>query len=326
LLNVLFTIDTETHPINKNWQSDNLQQDMARDIEGMVDGRCVGLDYELEVLARNNLKASFMVESLFSAVPEVGTDPLKGIIHRIQKGNHDIQLHLHCEWIPYCPALSVPYRGYLQHYYSSSEQEQLIGFASERLQECGALRPIAFRAGGYSADEETMHALQRAGFKYDTSFNIDFPEKCKLAAPPSLGSPHKVFGVQEIAVAAFQDFPGHFRPAQICACSSSEMTRALEQAELCGWRHFVIVCHSFEMLSGRWQGKMRIRNEVVSRFEKLCTYLGRHQDRFRTIGFDDLDVLHDDHGDPPPAIKGSLLNTAARMSMQALNRIRSRAL
>jgi hypothetical protein len=327
VLNVLFTIDTEVHPINKDWKSDGLQRDIRRDIEGLVDGRCVGLDYELEVLAKNGLKATFMVESLFSAVPEVGTDPLKGIIRRIQKDGHDIQLHLHCEWIPYCPEISIPYRGYLQHYYSSSEQQQLICFASEQLQKCGVKKPIAFRAGGYAADEGIMQALQRAGFKYDTSFYLGFHDKCKLPVPPSLGAPHKLFGVQEIAVAAFKDYPGHFRPAQICACSAREMMRALEQAEKHGWRHFVIVCHSFEMLTGRWQGKPGIRNEVVDRFEELCAYLGRHRDKFRTIGFDDLSTLPDYHGvAPPPDIRGNLINTAGRVFQQALNRIRSRAL
>lgn len=326
MLDVLITIDTEAHAIHRDWKFDNLQRDIRRDIEGLVDGRCVGLEYQLDVLAKNTLKATFMVESLFSAVPEVGPDPLKSVIRRIQDGRHDIQLHLHCEWIPYCPALCVPYRGYLQHYYNSSEQEQLISFASERLQECGASRPIAFRAGGFAADEATIHALQRAGFKYDTSFNIDFPGKCKLPAPPSFGVSHKMFGIEEFPVAAFQDFPGHFRPAQICACSENEMTHALEHAEQSAWRHFVIVCHSFEALTGRWEGKLRIRNEVVTRFEKLCAYLGSHSDRFRTIGFDDLEAVHQDREDLPPAIKGNPLNTVSRMSQQALNRIRSLAL
>jgi hypothetical protein len=55
MLDVLFTIDTEVHAINKDWKSDRLQRDIRRDIEGIVDGRCVGLDFELEVLAKNSL-------------------------------------------------------------------------------------------------------------------------------------------------------------------------------------------------------------------------------------------------------------------------------
>jgi hypothetical protein len=324
VLDVLLTIDTEAHAINQDWRSDGLRRDIRRDLDGLVDGRCVGIDYQLEVLAKHGLKACFMVESMFSAVPEIGTDPLKSIICRIQAGGHDIQLHLQCEWIPYISAISIPYRGYLQNFYSSSEQEQLISFASDRLQECGAPRPIAFRAGGYAADEGTMHALQRIGIRYDTSFNIGFPEKCGLTAPPSLGAPHKIFGIQEIAVAAFQDYPGHFRPAQLCGCSAREMIHALDQAELSGWKNFVIVSHSFEMLAGRWEGKPRIRNEVVDRFEKLCAYLGQHRDRFRTAGFDDLGLEPQVLVDPPPAIQGNLLNTAGRVFEQVLSRIRSR--
>jgi hypothetical protein len=324
VLDVLLTIDTEVHAIHRDWQSDGLRRDICRDLEGLVDGRCVGIDYQLEVLAKHGLKASFMVETMFAGVPEIGTDPLQSVISRIQAGRHDIQLHLQCEWIPYIPALSVPYRGYLQHFYSGSEQEELIQFASERLQECGAPRPIAFRAGGYAADEETLRALQRIGIQYDTSFNVGFPEKCKLSAPPSLGAQHEVFGVQEIAVAAFQDYPGHFRPAQICGCSANEMIYALDQAELHGWKNFVIVSHSFEMLAGRWEGKPRIRNEVVDRYEKLCEYLGQNRDRFRTAGFDDLDHPPQIAGDPPPAIQGTLLNTAGRVIEQVLSRIKSR--
>lgn len=322
MLDVLLTIDTEVHPINKDWRSDGLQRDIKRDIEGMVDGRRIGLDFELGVLARSGLKATFMVESMFSAVPEVGTAPLESVIRRIQNGGHDIQLHLHCEWIPYCPALSVPYRGNYQKYYSGSEQQQLICFAAKQLQQCGASKPIAFRAGMYAADEGTMRALHMADFKYDTSFNIDFPEICKLPTPPSLGAAHQISGVQEVAVSAFMDYPGHFRPTEICACSAHEMIRALEQAELSGWSHFVIVCHSFEMLSGRWQGKLRIRNEVVGRFEQLCAYLGRHRDRFRTAGFDDLHAMPDCERVPPP-IKGTPLNTAERVFEQAVNRIKN---
>lgn len=324
MLNVLITIDTEVHPINKDWRSDSLLRDMRRDIEGLVDGRNVGLDYQLDILARNGIKATFFVESLFSGVPEVGTEPLKSIIRRIRKGGHDIQLHLHCEWIPHCQGIGVPFRSHLQNKYDGAEQERLISFATERLQECGASKPIAFRAGGYSADEPSLNALKNLGFKYDTSFNIGYLDKCKLPGPPSFGVRYDICGIQEIPVAAFQDYPGHFRPAQICACSASEMIHALNKAEEYGWKQFVIVSHSFEMLSGRRTGRLRIRNEVLNRFEKLCAHLGKHGDKFRTVGFHDLDHFAEDGGELPAAIKWNLLNTAGRYFSQGLNRIRGR--
>lgn len=69
MLNVLLTIDTEVHPIHKDWMADCLRRDMDRDIEGIIDGRRVGLDYELEMLARNGLKATFSQKELVSKTP-----------------------------------------------------------------------------------------------------------------------------------------------------------------------------------------------------------------------------------------------------------------
>lgn len=321
MLNVLITIDLEAHPIHKDWKSDNLRRDISRDIEGRVGGREVGLDYQLDVFARHGLRAVFMVETLFSAVPEVGTAPLEGVIARIQRHGHEIQLHAHCEWIEYCPGIGIPFRGPLQRFYNQEEQTRLIRFASEKLQEAGAPAPIAFRAGGYAADEHTILALKQNGFQFDTSYNVDYPQKCRLPAPPSFGSLHKIHGIHEASVAAFQDYPGHWRPAQICACSYSEMVHALEQAEKHGWTHFVIVSHSFEMLSGRWQGKPRIREEVVARFEGLCKYLSDNRHKYSTVGFENLAGLGNS-GELPVGIRGNPVNTAGRLFEQALNRLR----
>src|ERR1017187_6023525 len=110
MLQVLLTIDTEVYPLLKDWKSDRLQRDIARDIYGKIDGEEVGLNYQLRMFAEHGLKATFMVESLFSGCPEVGLDPLKGIVSGILAGGHEVQLHLHTEWVPYVPALNLLYR------------------------------------------------------------------------------------------------------------------------------------------------------------------------------------------------------------------------
>lgn len=53
-------------------------------------------------------------------------------------------------WIPDCPDLNIEFRGGLLRSYSLEEQTELISFASQRLQACGAAKPLAFRAGDYS--------------------------------------------------------------------------------------------------------------------------------------------------------------------------------
>lgn len=324
MLNVLLTFDTEVHAIHPDWKRDRLKRDIDRDIEGLVNGRRVGLDYELDVLARNHLKAVFMVESLFSATPEVGEEPLRHVIQRIHSASHEIQLHLHCEWIQHGHSIGIPYRGKFQRQYSLEEQEHLLRFGCARLEECGAPRPTAFRAGGFAADASTLKALANSGFTYDSSFNAGFPEKCHLSPPRSFGSACFSNGTWEVPIAAFHDYPGHLRPAQVCACSARELIYALERAEKLGWKQFVILAHSFEMLSGRWQGKPAIRKEVVDTFERVCAFLGENCERFPTVGFDQLKTSEDHLAVPPGEIHGNLIFTAGRMLQRAATRGRSK--
>ena len=328
MLKVLITIDTETHPIIGDWKRDRLAADMKRDVYGQVDGQAVGLEYQLSMLSKHGLKASFMVESLFAAVPEVGQKPLRDIVGAITAAGHDIQLHPHPEWIRYLPDLGVPYRSHLLSVYSLAEQTAITRYATLRLEEAGALRPIAFRAGGFAANADTLLALEDCGFRYDSSYNRSYlGDKCSLPQPRFVGHLTDYNGVQELPVAVFQDFMGHFRPAQICACSSEEMIHALISAEAAGWDFFVIVSHSFEMLARRRHPSKPpvIRWDVVERFERLCQFLGSNADHFTTIRFTDLDRFsHRPVKDEPEiSIKGRFLNTVSRVAQQAFSRIQT---
>lgn len=329
MLKVLITIDTETHPVSRNWKQDHLAADMKRDLYGQIDGHTVGLEYQLKTLSQHALKASFMVESLFAAVPEVGEQPLRDIVHAIVSGGHDAQLHPHPEWIPYVPELDVPFRSHLLNAYSAAEQEALMRFAAVRLERAGAPHPIAFRAGGFAANADTLIALARCGVRYDSSFNRTYGQKkWRFPAPTSAGHLTDYNGVQELPVAVFQDFLGHFRPAQLCACSTAEMIHALTTAESSGWEYFVIVSHSFEMLTRRRHPSKApvIRWDVVERFEKLCQFLAENRERFPTIRFTDLagsvGAANSDSGGPH--IKGKVMNTISRFMQQAFSRIQTR--
>ena len=328
MLKVLITIDTETHPIAGNWKQDRLAADMKRDVYGQIDGSTVGLEYQLSTLSKHGLKASFMVESLFAAVPEVGEQPLRDIVSAIISAGHDVQLHPHPEWIPHVPDLNVPHRSHLLSDYPLAEQTAIMRYASLRLEQAGAPRPIAFRAGGFAANPDTLLAMESCGLRYDSSYNRSYQgDKCLLPEPAFIGHLTNYSGVQELPVAVFQDFMGHFRPAQICACSGDEMIHALVSAEAAGWDFFVIVSHSFEMLARRRHPSKPpvIRWDVVQRFERLCEFLASNPDRFSTIRFADLDRFRTlPMPDAPEiGIKGKFLNTVSRVAQQAFSRIQT---
>jgi hypothetical protein len=328
MLKVLITIDTEAHPICPNWKEDHLATDMKRDLYGRVDGHEVGLEYQLKTLLHHDLKASFMVESLFAAVPEIGEKALREIVRAIMCGGHDVQIHPHTEWVPYIPDIGVRARSHLLSAYSAGEQEAIIRFAGARLEQAGAPHPVAFRAGGFAANADTLVALARCGIRYDSSFNCTYGQKrCLSPTPKSPGHLTDYNGVKELPVAVFEDFVGHFRPAQLCASSTAEIIHALHAAEASGWEYFVIVSHSFEMLTRRRHLKKPpvIRWEVVQRFERLCEFLASNRQRFQTVRFTDLDDLaavasaNGAYRD----IKGKFTNTVSRVVQQAVSRIQT---
>src|SRR5207248_4475141 len=110
-------------------------------------------------------------------------------------------------------------------------------------------------------------------------FDYSFPHQRAGEAPLI---PWQEHGVHEFPVSIFRDWPGHWRPAQLCACSSGEMEHALDTAERRGWPAFVIVWHSFELIK---RLKARPDPIMLRRFRRLCGFLQKHRDRFETRVF-----------------------------------------
>jgi hypothetical protein len=80
----------------------------------------------------------------------------------ISARGQDLQLHTHPG-----PAFDRA-RDQLRHY-SLEEQEQIIEFGCQRIQEWTGARPVLHRAGDWAADERSLEALRRRGFRADFS-------------------------------------------------------------------------------------------------------------------------------------------------------------
>lgn len=290
-MRVFLTVDTEIWPRSPDWLGSKLEADIERDIYGMTHAGRYGIDYQMEVLSANGLKAVFFVESLF--VCAVGLEPLREIATGIQKSGHEVQLHVHPEWLAWMPHSLLPGRaGANLKEFSLSEQVVLIRAASDNLRDAGVRDVCAFRAGNYGADFNTLRALASCQLRYDSSYNPCYLRSdCGLRMDRLLLQPEMLEGVWELPISIFRDFPGHYRHAQLCACSAREMEQALLQAWLCGWRSFVIVSHGFELIKNRRQAVVLPSPDgvVIARFERLCRFLALHTDKFVTSGFHDLE-------------------------------------
>lgn len=290
MLKVLLTIDTELWP-RGGLTDASFADAMARDVFGRTARGEFGLRYQIDRLNAMGLQAVFFVEALFASM--VGLDPLREIVQVIRESGHDLQLHIHPEWLAKKPDTILPGRSG-QHLteFTQGEQQELIRRGMDNLRACGVETVCAFRAGSFGANFATLDALRANGITFDSSYNPTyFGDSCGLEAGTLLQQPQRLQNVWEVPVSFVQEPSGRFRHAQLAACSSGEMEAAMLQARSRGWPTFVIVLHSFELL--RWRpgrGHVACPDRImVRRFDRLCRFLADNRDKFRTTTFRELD-------------------------------------
>lgn len=321
-LNVLFTVDTEAWPCSPNWREEQLSEEIRRYIYGIAEDGEFGLDFQCKMLQHYGLKGTFFVESLFATA--VGTEPLRRIVESIMRyPGQGVELHAHLEWARYFdpPAPLVAER--CKHFHQLSPETQIIflDLAARNLQAAGIEKINAFRAGNYGADLDTCRAVSVLGIPFDFSYNAELPF-CKMRREVGLlTQPAYLRGITEYPTSFFEDYPGHFRHTQLCACSFMEMRHALLQAWEKGWQYFVILSHTFELIRDRDNPDRRPRLNPIAlrRMEKLFRFLENENDRFVTVTCDGLEPQSSSASGP--RLHGRLLNTLARYGEQAWNRL-----
>lgn len=316
-LHVYITIDTEVWPSLPGWREARLAGDIDSWLYGKTPAGEFGVRFQLDLMDAHGVRAVFFTEPLFSHI--AGLPALRDLVALIAGRGHDVQLHAHSEWLQWLPGLLPGHRGQHLRHFGVDQQETLLRACRTRLEEAGAAPPSAFRAGNFGANLDTLRALRRIGIAVDSSYNPLAPQAaCGIATPSPLFEACDLEGVREVPVSFFEDWPGHTRPAQLCAVSSAEMEHAIEAAWRGGRRTFVIVSHSFELLDARRTAPC---GPVVKRMERLCRFLEKNAARFRTATFREPAPLRPAGAPPAGALRGSLLNTIARFGEQLQKRV-----
>jgi hypothetical protein len=326
-VNVFFTVDTEFWP-RSVWQPDfsELESDIQRDIYGVTRDGEFGLRYQLDVLSAEGLRGVFFIEAI-SALRS-GINTLRDMIELVQSRGHDVELHVHSEWLEWLEPSFLPGRKALHmRELSLVDQALLIAKAVSLFKEAGLKTPArAFRAGNYGANLDTLQALAQNGIIFDSSYNYPYiGSACDVTTSEPLMQSQWINGVFEVPVNFYQDYPGHYRHTQLTATSLKEMCKALESAHQRGWKSFVIVSHSSELIRRNIEGFNAARADrvVIDRFEKLMRYLGRNKDRYVVSGFQGVEPssleLESGSNFSMP-LKGSVVQTALRMAEQGFRR------
>lgn len=340
MTDVLITIDTELSA-GLHQQGLSLAQNLARSVEGRVggEGRAgagrYGVGWQMDAMEAAGLKGVFFVDPLPALV--YGPGFLPDVVGPMLARGHEVQLHVHTEWLAWAPASPVEdRRGRNIGDFALADQVALIRTATDLLEGAGVPRPTAFRAGNFGADARTLEALATLGIAWDSSVDLGRSGGARAVGPGMGGAaagyaPFRVGRVAEVPVAGLLDRPGHFRPAQVCALSAREMAAALRHAAK-GDAPFAVVTHSFEMLS---RDRRRPNRTMTDRFRRLCAAVARDP-RLRSAGFNDLDAAAvtgtgpgraTGPGEPllapdlprPNLLRPNLLRTAGRMVEQLVS-------
>ncbi|WP_439115326.1 polysaccharide deacetylase family protein [Hydrogenophaga sp.] len=274
-MNVYLTVDTElASGLYRLLGPGGEKEIFDRSIRGRTNKGDVGLGYQMDVLERYGLKGVFFVDPMPSLV--LGVPVIREMVKPVVERGHDVQLHLHTEWLQYADCSPVEGRlGSNIKDFTLEDQSTLIKYASGALVEAGAPAPVAFRAGNYGANDDTLRALGLNGIQYDTSFcpGID-QSACQIELPREVNQPVEHCGLIEVPIGAISGANGRRRHAQLTALSAWEIMAALDHAHQMGAEGFTLVSHSFELMS---RDRTKANHIVRHRFEKVCAALGARQ-------------------------------------------------
>lgn len=269
---VYITIDTEYSSGMCTGRSPaERAENYARCIACLTPEGPAGITHKLELLEQYGQKAVFFVDPMPALIWGIGA--IEDVVAPILEAGQDVQLHCHTEWLAIAGAdnpLASGRTGQNIADFPLDEQRELLAYARDVLIAAGAPPPVAFRAGNYGANDDTLRALAELGLTYDTSHTPALPEACRISLGPEVRDPVEHCGMIEVPVGTIGTLGGGQRHAQITALTLAEMTAAMRHARDEGHDAFVLVSHSFELINRR---KLAVNHVVRRRFAGLLREL-----------------------------------------------------
>jgi hypothetical protein len=231
-------------------------------------------------------------------------------------------LHLHTEWLSDAatPHLQLKHRQNLGEF-SLADQTAIVRQGLSTLHAAGAPDVIAMRAGNMGGNIDTPYAARAAGLSLDMSFDPSKNAETRALLHTLRDKSCNGSACPTIPLSFVQDYPGHYRPAQLTALSFRELRRAMFTAMREQWPYFVILLHSFELVRpiGHPFGPLRPSRINIARWAKLCSFLAEHRDMFPTVGCHQLETVPAS-AHFPEGSRTLPLDTAWRMAEQFVSR------
>ena len=293
-INVFITVDTE-HSIGGAFKDSNLKPvGNEKRVWGKIGDKSFGIPLMMDIAETYDIRLTFFVEALNKYY--FGEDETKKVCEYILNRGHEVQLHLHPNYLNFKlnNPLDKTYSDLIGTY-RLEKQIELIREGIEILFRNGVPRPIAFRAGCFAANEETLRALKATGVLIDSSYNKSSVGDTCLLDNHQINDLTYLSEIWEFPITNFVESakvrPKRFKPLDINGVSFQEMRSVLNQAKEGGPHNITIIMHSFSFLKPYdvQYNRVRLRRNVIQRFRKLCKFLEENTKFFEVRTFASID-------------------------------------
>ncbi len=234
-----------------------------------------GIKDILSILKKYNVKATFFID--YYEQKKWGDEIFEEITSLILSDKHEIELHLH-------PGIFGD-RSYLWQY-TKEEQEKLIEESINIYKKFNNATPKFFRAGGYSANDETLETLMDKNFLADLSYQYK-QKRCKVSRNifPNINKIGYANNLLEIptTIYKYKFIKEQYSSINFEWSSLKELKEISRQIKNSGLDYFVIMMHSFSFLK-RWDRKrFAENNRQKNKFEKYLQYAKSNGFQFVTV-------------------------------------------
>lgn len=210
-----------------------------------------GISRMMDMFDKYNMKATFFFNVY--EYKAYGEEKISKIAQYIHDRGHDVQLHPHPDWA-YDKGRPALWQ------YSLDEQTKILEDGKNLLIKWIGENPIALRAGGYLADNNTLKAISKLGFLIDSSYFYQ-NETCKISDPRlGVNSPVTIDGLWEVPVTLYirSEEPRYnilkleslnrYRKIDIDWADYNDLESAISQSEKGGAKVITLFLHSFSFL------------------------------------------------------------------------------
>jgi peptidoglycan/xylan/chitin deacetylase (PgdA/CDA1 family) len=266
----IITVDTETYSLAGKPPL------FGPNIYGEYGGEEFGVARIMDISEKYGAKTTFFVDVYMHQ--HYGKEPVRDLCRGIARRGHDVQLHAHLSWLPGSKSDFL-------YDYSLESQRELLKEGKELIGEWTGQAPVAFRAGSYSANLDTMRALSDNGFRLDSSY-FARRTSCQLSRQLENRYANRIFRIGEVTEVPVTTYwlvdKGPYRKLSkldFNACSLAELRDVVPKLIDAGTRTVVLFLHSFSFV--RWTRDLSgiVPNyRAMDRFDRLLAEIARRDD------------------------------------------------